>query len=76
MLPPRDRILVPIDVFDKIVQAGIVVPGLSDWTSPDGTIYFTFTLQQFRELLEHKPTRHPLHPTTLQALRESIIAFR
>jgi len=45
MLPPRDKILVPIDVFDKIVQAGIVVPGLSDWTSPDGTVYFTFTLQ-------------------------------
>ena len=76
MLPLRDKILVPIDIFDKIVPAGMVVPGLSDWTSPDGTIFFTFTLQQFKELLEHKPTRHPLHPTTLQALRESIIAFR
>ena len=72
MLPPRDKILVPIDVFDKIVQAGIVVPGLSDWTSPDGTVYFTFTLQQFMESLEREP-EYPLYPTTL---RESVIAFR
>ena len=72
MLPPRDRILVPIDIFDKIVPVGIVVPGLSDWTSPDGTIFFTFTLQQFKELLEREP-EYSLYPTVL---RESIIAFR
>jgi len=82
MLPPRDKILVPIITIDEILPArrSISYDGRysGEWVSEDGTVYLTFTLQQFNELLEHEPKRleYAVRPTILQALQESIVAFR
>ena len=84
MLPPRDKILVPIDIIDKLMPPRQILwdgkDFSGDWTSGDGTVFFIFTLRQFERWLRQYEMSHlpedvieHQYPT---ALRESIIAFR
>ena len=74
MLPPRDKILIPVVIIDELLPIGRFAVGQwnsGEWISEDGTVFFTFTLQQLKGLLEQHEKSHSSHLDS-----ESVIAFR